>query len=229
MTKHKTYNPLDDHTFNIEGVQLFSSLTRRNWLLLWPSLEVFELSHYNKVWTDRVITIGLLHLGWQGPNNYATSCWASGKSWFLASPGIESMMLKLLLAMVIYHFNSNKKENMTQTFIFKNFNQHHAVLRHNNAQLYTSVYHSSISIPSYKYEHNKWYSLICLSYMLVFLWRGIFILRQRGVTDRLRMSATDICGITIFIKLWFLFRINIVLRNYESEIYCQSCKRDILV
>ena len=30
--------------------------------------EIFELSHYNKVWTYRVITIGLPYLRWQGPN-----------------------------------------------------------------------------------------------------------------------------------------------------------------
>ena len=35
----------------------------------------------------------------------------------------------------------------------------------------------------------------------------------------LRMSTTDMCSITIFLKLWFLFKINILLRNYEFEIY----------
>ena len=46
----------------------------------------------------------------------------------------------------------------------------------------------------------------------------------------LRMSIIDVCGITIFLKLWFLFRINKVLRNYEFEIYCKwAYKTDILL
>ena len=35
------------------------------------------------------------------------------------------------------------------------------------------------------------------------------------------MPATDICGITIFLKLWFSFRLNIDLRNDGFEIYCK--------
>ena len=68
-------------TFNLlipKSIRVFLSLSSiRVWSMKFLGWEIFELSHYNKVWTDgqtdgqtdTVITIGLPHLRWRGPND----------------------------------------------------------------------------------------------------------------------------------------------------------------
>ena len=60
----------------LKSISVFLSLSSICvWSLKSLGWKVFELSRYNEVWTDRrtarVITIGLPHLRWRGPN-YAT-------------------------------------------------------------------------------------------------------------------------------------------------------------
>ena len=86
-----------------------------------------------------------------------------------------------------------------------------------------------MGIYNYAYSYLFWRkctkSITSLHGMNIF---ACFFLSKTN-TQYLRMSATYICGIIIFLKLWFLFWMNIVLKNYEFEIYSKWIrKRDIL-
>ena len=81
------------------------------WSMKFVGWEILELLHYNKVWTDgrtdrqtdKVITIGLPHLPWRGPNKssvcsflvWKSTIWVSDRSsamliiWLLTRDGLE--------------------------------------------------------------------------------------------------------------------------------------------